>query len=52
MAVRAWNLLGGLEWSGLEIVANILGIEDIEMLVVQLKALRDNPDKLKAASAN
>lgn len=40
-AIRAWNLLGGLEWAGLDAVAEILGITDIEALVVQLVAIRD-----------
>jgi len=43
--VQAWNMLGGLEWSGVEIVAEVLGVEDIETLIAQLVALRDNLDE-------
>jgi len=41
MVLRAWNLLGGLNWSGLETVAELLGIQDIEWLVDQLTIIRD-----------
>lgn len=41
LAVTAWNMLGGLDWAGLPIVAELLGIEDLEMLVVQLVVIRD-----------
>lgn len=42
LAVVAWNMLGGLDWAGLPIIAEILGIEDLEMLVAQLIVLRDH----------
>ena len=35
-------MLGGLDWNGLERVAGFLGIEDIELLVVQLITIRDH----------
>lgn len=41
LAVKAWNLLGGLDWQGIEAVAELLGIEDVDMLIHQLAALRD-----------
>jgi hypothetical protein len=41
LAIEAWNMLGGLDWSGLEMVADILGIDDIELLIGQLMAIRD-----------
>jgi len=44
LAVRAWNMLGGLEWNGIETVTEVLGIEDVETLIVQLALLRDNLD--------
>lgn len=43
LAVRAWNMLGGLDWAGLPIVAELLGYDDIELLVAQLMAIRDKP---------
>jgi len=39
--VEAWNLLGGLEWGGLEAVAEMLGVRDIEGLVADLTVIRD-----------
>jgi hypothetical protein len=34
---------GQLDWSALEVVAELLGITDIETLVLQLVAIRDRP---------
>lgn len=33
--------MGGLEWPALETVCEILGIDDPELLVIQLAAIRD-----------
>ena len=41
VAVRAWNLLGGLDWAGLPVVAEVLGVDDIEWLVDQLTIIRE-----------
>ena len=41
MAVKAWNLMGGMDWAALPIVAEVIGYTDIEKLVVQLVAIRD-----------
>lgn len=43
LAIKAWDMLGReLDWSGVEIVAEILGIADVEGLVRQLVTIRDN----------
>lgn len=34
-------MLGGLEWAGLPVVAEMLGITDIEALVTDLTVIRD-----------
>lgn len=34
--------MGGIDWAALPVVAEILGIEDIEAFVVQLVAIRDS----------
>lgn len=42
LAIKAWNWMDGkIDWDGLELVADLLGIEDLEILVEQLTALRD-----------
>ena len=41
IAIKAWNLLGGLDWAGVDAVADLLGIEDIDMLIHQLAAIRN-----------
>ncbi len=33
--------MGGIDWAALPVVAEMLGIEDIETLVSQLVAIRD-----------
>ena len=42
LAVRAWNLMGGLDWGGIETVAEMLGIKDIEALIADLATIRDH----------
>ena len=38
---RAWNLLGGMKWEGIEAIAEVLGIEDVERLILDLVTIRD-----------
>lgn len=41
-AIRAWQLMGNaIEWGALEIVAELLGIDDVEVLILELAAIRD-----------
>jgi hypothetical protein len=47
LSLRAWGLLGGVEWTGLEVVAEMLGIHDIESLVVDLATIRDWQNRSK-----
>ena len=41
LSIRAWNIMGGIDWAALPVVAEMLGIDDIETLVLQLVAIRD-----------
>jgi len=41
MAVAAWNLMGGIDWLALDVVAEMLGITDLETLITQLVTIRD-----------
>lgn len=34
--------MGGLDWTALPIVCDVLGVQDIETLIVQLVAIRDH----------
>jgi hypothetical protein len=38
--IRAWNMLGGLEWHGIDRVADMLGIDDRDALVLGLITIR------------
>jgi hypothetical protein len=41
LAIRAWNLMGGIDWAGLPVVAEMLGFDDPEILITQLAQIRD-----------
>lgn len=41
MAVAAWNMAGGLDWSALPVVCEVLGIREPDVLIAQLVAIRD-----------
>ena len=41
LSIRAWNIMGGIDWVALPVIAEMLGIDDIETLVLQLVAIRD-----------
>lgn len=41
-AIKAWNMMSGqIDWLALETVAEIIGITDIECLLVQLESIRE-----------
>lgn len=41
VAVVAWEMMGGMDWRALDVVAELLGVEDIERFVVQLLTIRE-----------
>lgn len=42
LSIRAWNMLGGkVDWAGIELVAEVLGIQDVEALIFDLLTIRD-----------
>ena len=45
----AWNLMGGLEWSALPIVCDLLGVTDPELLITHLVAIRDHQNANRSA---
>jgi hypothetical protein len=44
LAITAWNLLangsGGIDWAGLPVVAELLGLMDVEMLLWRLLVIK------------
>jgi hypothetical protein len=42
IAVKAWNIMGGLDWNALPIVFEILGVDDPETVINQLVTIREN----------
>lgn len=49
MAIRAWNLLnngqGAIDWAGLDLVAALLGVQDIEALINRLLIIKSHKPK-------
>lgn len=41
VAVEAWNLMAGLDWSALPLVVEMLGVEDVERLIRNLVTIRE-----------
>jgi hypothetical protein len=41
LATHVWNMLGGLDWAGLPVAAELYGITDIDSLVRHLIVIRD-----------
>lgn len=43
-AIRAWNFLatgaGGIDWAGLPVVVELLGVDDVEQLLERLYVIR------------
>ena len=42
LAVMGWNLLGGIEWGGIEVAAEIIGVVDIDLWLHELAAIRSH----------
>lgn len=38
----AWNMMRGLDWSGLPVVAEIIGVEDVERFILALIEIREH----------
>lgn len=43
--VRAWNLMDGIDWQALPVVIEMLGITDIEGLILALVQIRDSQNR-------
>lgn len=41
LAIRVWNVLGGMDWAGLEAAVEMFGADDVDLLIHRLAAIRD-----------
>jgi hypothetical protein len=41
IAVQAWNMMSGIDWAALPVVVELLGVEDVELLIEQLLLIRN-----------
>jgi hypothetical protein len=41
LAIRVWNTLGGLDWAGLETACDVFGVDDVDLMIHRLVAIRD-----------
>lgn len=48
VAIQIWNVLGGLEWAGLEIAAEKYGVDDPGGLIDSLVLIRKTMDEKEA----
>lgn len=48
LAIRVWNLAGGLDFAGLEVAAEIYGVTDLEVLIAQLAVIHDKQQAERA----
>jgi hypothetical protein len=45
-ALAAWRMMGGvIDWAGLPVVAELIGVKDVEMLVLQLLTIKEYADR-------
>ena len=42
IAVKAWNMMGGIDWTAMPVVAEYYGVQDVELLIDELIAIRDH----------
>ena len=40
MAIAAWNMMGGLSWEALPVIIEYFGVQDPEILIDELIAIR------------
>lgn len=46
-ALDAWRMMGRtIDWTALPLVVDVLGVDDVELLLANLIVLRDNPELL------
>ena len=45
-AIRAWNLLGngsgGIDWAGMPLVCELLGVEDLESFMLRIEIIKNH----------
>lgn len=39
--------MGGLDWAALDVVCDVLGVRDVELLLHQLAAIRDHLNRAR-----
>ena len=45
LAVAAWNFMGGFEWGGVELAAEMFGVQDVELWLHELAAIRNHDNR-------
>jgi len=51
LAIRAWNLMGGaIDWAALPLVVARLGVDDVDLLITHLCAIRAHEARQAAAN--
>jgi hypothetical protein len=46
--IKLWNLMDGkIDWQALELLAAVYGVEDMEILIAQLVAIREHKQQVQ-----
>lgn len=45
MAVSAWNIAQVIGWQNLPVIAEMLGVRDVEMLIARVVAIHEHTNK-------
>ncbi len=40
VAISAWNMMDGLDWSALELIVDLLAVVDVELLIAHLMLIK------------
>ncbi len=42
LALKLWNIMSGIDWDALPLLCELYGVEDLELLIAQLVAIREH----------
>ncbi len=42
VAILAWNRMGGMDWTALDLMVDLLAVDDIELLIDLLMLIKDH----------
>lgn len=49
IAIKAWNMMKGIDWQALPLIAEMLGVVELESFITQLITIRNYQDAKEKA---